>query len=461
MPRKQQNNAIQCQHFIWKLFQRKDVWYADGRSGELDLGKHSLGTRDKLEAEKALQQLDHVKAVEFGLIKSVDTSQSFGKDVSFEKGLQLFYQNCSKDPLLGGVTLSTIKRYRAVSNKFVEFCIQKNKRHWEEVNCKVFEAYATWLRYKKMNKRRNYSNRTIAFELTVLRTINIFLCREKHISESCRISIAIPKFDESDRYCYRKEEVEKMLGLCFAQDDLKWLGQLLSTLAATGIRIGEAAQLRWSDIDFENDIIHIRDERSNTRKQLAGIARSTKGKRSRTIPIHSGLKKILIPMSRHRDGYVFHGPRGGRLKPDTARNVLLRYVITPLKEQFPTPDGETGFEHGRLHSFRHYFVSECCRQGIPEARIMDWVGHRDSKILARYRHLRPEDGQEQMKGLDLISVNEPNDDEPNKGSTFKKSEGLEITGYNTGVSMSLQPNDVEQMDNGCPSLYLKLKSGDV
>ncbi len=286
-----------------------------------------------------------------------------------------------------------------------------------DINRKTLELYATWLRLKSENKRRNYSNRTIAFELSVLRTINIFLCREKHISESSRISIAIPKFEDSDRYCYRKEEVNIILELCFSQVNLEWLGQLLSTLAATGIRIGEAAQLRWTDVDFENGIIHIRDERSHTRKQFAGTARTTKGKRSRTIPVHSGLIEILKSISRLRDGFLFHGPLGGRLKPDTVRNIFVRHVITPLKGQFPTPSGETGFEHGRLHSFRHYFVSECCRQGIPEARIMSWVGHRDSKILARYRHLRPEDGQEQMKGLDLISVNETIDNEPDKATT--------------------------------------------
>ena len=31
----------------------------------------------------------------------------------------------------------------------------------------------------------------------------------------------------------------------------------------------------------------------------------------------------------HRDGYIFHGPRGGRLKPDTVRRILVREVIEP------------------------------------------------------------------------------------------------------------------------------------
>jgi len=403
MPRKQKYNSIQCQYFIWRLFPRNGVWYADGRSGTDNLGKHSLGTRDKAEAEKALSQLDQVIALRRGLIKQEDVTTSLQGELSIAAGLQLFYADRGKAPLLGGATKSTLKRYRAVTDKFQEFCLQMGYKTWENVNRKNLEQYAGWLGHKHKNKRRSYAERTIAFEITVLRTINIFLCLEEHISKTARISIAIPKFHDSDRYCYRTEEVDKMLEVCFGQAALNWLGNLLATLATTGIRIGEAQQLRWSDIDFENSVIHIRDERSHTRKQLAGIARTTKGKRSRAIPMHPKLKNILKSMSRNQDGYVFHGPRGGRLKQNTVRNILIRRVIQPLKDQFPTVAGETGFEHGRLHSFRHFFVSECCRQGIPEARIMEWVGHRSSKILARYRHLRPEDGHDQMQGLNLLN----------------------------------------------------------
>ena len=402
MPRKRKHCAIQCQYFTWKLFPRNSVWYADGRSNGQGIGKHSLGTRDKKEAEKELKRLDLAMAVKLGMIKPGESATVHAEGVTIDKGIQFFFEDRGKDPLLGGCSQSSLKRYRAVCNKFKEFCLQQSKQTWSEVDRKLFESYAAWLRNKTKNKRRSYLDRTIAFELMVLRTINIFLCNEKHLENSCRISITIPKYDESDRYCYRKKEVDEILITCTDRDELNWLGELLATLAATGIRIGEAAQLRWTDINFEDGVIHIQDERSHARKQRAGQARTTKGKRSRAIPIHSNLMKILEAMPRHKDGYVFHGPKGGRLKPDTARNIFVRDVIQPLKKKFFTPDGETGFEHGRLHSFRHYFVSECCRQGIPEARIMDWVGHRDSKILARYRHLRPEDGKQQMIGLDLI-----------------------------------------------------------
>ena len=83
---------------------------------------------------------------------------------------------------------------------------------------------------------------------------------------------------------------------------------------------------------------------------------------------------------------------------------LVRDVIKPLVERFPSAPGEIGFEHARIHSFRHYFVSEAFRLGVPEPRIMEWVGHRDSRIVARYRHLRDDDGQQAMQELDFFGM---------------------------------------------------------
>ena len=37
---------------------------------------------------------------------------------------------------------------------------------------------------------------------------------------------------------------------------------------------------------------------------------------------------------------IFHGPRGGALKPDTVRRILIRDVLTPLAKRFPKPTDE-------------------------------------------------------------------------------------------------------------------------
>ena len=92
-------------------------------------------------------------------------------------------------------------------------------------------------------------------------------------------------------------------------------------------------------------------------------------------------------MARAKDGAIFHGPRGGTVKPDTVRNILIRDVLEPLSDQFPTPAGELGFINGRLHSCRHYFASQCAAAGFSEQLVMAWLGHRDSKMARHYFHL--------------------------------------------------------------------------
>ena len=75
-------------------------------------------------------------------------------------------------------------------------------------------------------------------------------------------------------------------------------------------------------------------------------ARQTKSGRSRSFPMHAGLRRLLQGMPRSADGLVFHGPRGGRLKPDTMRQALIREVLAPLGERFPTAPGQVGFAGG-------------------------------------------------------------------------------------------------------------------
>jgi hypothetical protein len=61
---KHAQNHIVCAHFTWNFFRRDGVWYADGRHNQPNLGKNSLGTRDRDEALSILRKLDQQKAVE-------------------------------------------------------------------------------------------------------------------------------------------------------------------------------------------------------------------------------------------------------------------------------------------------------------------------------------------------------------------------------------------------------------
>lgn len=217
------------------------------------------------------------------------------------------------------------------------------------------------------------------------------------LPESNRLKLPLKEVHESTTYCYTSEEVAAMDHRCRSEPELRWLADVIVALSRTGLRISELTSLRWSDVDFERNVITLTNNAAGKRR--AGERRQTKNRRDRTLPIHRELVAVLKSLAACRStrGQVFHGPRGGKLKADTVRNVLFRDVIKPLADRFPSDDDEIGFKNGRLHSFRHYFCSIAAASGVPEATVKMWLGHRSSEMVRRYFHLHDRVAQQQMK----------------------------------------------------------------
>ena len=242
--------------------------------------------------------------------------------------------------------------------------------------------------------------KTLVNELTTLKQAVKWLIKEGHLQGMKPIELKLRKAESQPAYCYRSAEVRAMVEHCGEKEALRWLGDVIIALACTGLRISELASLRWSDIDLELGRLSLTDETG--RALMPGRERrKVKSGRSRSFPLHPHLVKVLQRL-RRAGAYVFYGPRGGRLKPDTVRRILVREVIEPLMERFPTSEGERGFMHGRLHSFRHYFCSTCANNSVPERMVMDWLGHADSEMIRHYYHLHDEEAKRRMDSLDFL-----------------------------------------------------------
>jgi integrase len=97
-----------------------------------------------------------------------------------------------------------------------------------------------------------------------------------------------------------------------------------------------------------------------------------------------------------------HGPKGGRLKADTVRVILIRDVLKVLSGRFPSSSGQVGFVDGRLHSFRHFFCSLCANRGVAQQVVMRWLGHSESRMVEHYYHLYDEEARRQMGRIRLF-----------------------------------------------------------
>lgn len=393
MPKRRTNEQITAKHFTWKLRIRSGVYYADGRANAVDAGRHSLGTRDREEALRRLHDLDTTVAINNGIAEP-PPPKTDNKSIGLTEGRQLYEEHLKRPRALGGVRASTFKRYRPVFDKFIPFARSKEVGEWNAVTNRVLTSYASHL------QSQEYLSKTIRNEMTTLVQAFKWLVQEGHISGVEPLRITLKKVQSRKAYCYRPCEVEAMVKLCKDTASLSWLADVIIALACTGLRIAELAGMRWSDVDLAAGLLTLTDEtgyapRENEKR------RELKPGVGRSIPLHPDLAAALTRIAR-KDKFVFHGPRGGRLKPDTVRNILIREVIKPLIPKFMREDGEEGFERGRLHSFRHYFASMCANRGIPERVVMVWLGHHDSEMVRHYYHLHDEESKRQMGRLSLL-----------------------------------------------------------
>jgi integrase len=396
MPRKRKSTLIHGTFFKWKLRIREGIYWADGRSNPQSAGRHSLGTREREEALESLQQLDTVRAVELGIADESILKPAEPNSLSLEDGVALYQRHVERPAIAGGASPETSKRYRAVYDKLLPFLKRRHVLNWKQVGKAQILEYAAWL------DDEGYAPRTEYLELTTIKQTINWMIREGHLPAANRIDLRLSKPTGTDTYCWKPEEVTGILSHCSSDPKTAWLGDVLMALAYTGVRISELAALRASDVDLTRSIIAIKDETAKKRRSQSEPARQTKGRRSRSFPVHPELKPLLERLAVKAGATVFRGPLGGVLSPDIVRRALIRDVLEPLSDRFPTAAGDIGFLHGRLHSFRHYFCSTCANSGVPEQMVMHWLGHQESKMVRHYYHAHDAEAQRQMKNISFV-----------------------------------------------------------
>lgn len=427
MARPAKGDVINCQYYTWRLFTRGGVFYADGRGNQPPLGKHSLNTRDKATALDNLRQLDRVKAAEKGRGPRPFAAQN--ASLGIEEGWQIFLDHAARPEVTGGASRKTQARYRAVRDKHLQFCNERGLVSWQKIDENAVLAYGRDLQAK------DYAPRTLYLELTTIQSLLKLLIKQKRLSDEHRFELKLRRPQGSDTYCYTIVEVEAMIAHCQTRPELSWLAAVIQTLAMTGLRISELASLRWDDLKLDVQgqpaFLSLTDERASAKRRSFDEQRRTKGRRGRVVPIHPHLAALLTKLPQEKDGRIFHGPLGGQLKPDTVRNIFVREVLTPLSSQFPADGEQSGFAEGRLHSFRHFFVSRAFAEGATEAEIKTWVGHRDSRVVELYRHLSDQDSRQRLARLQFLGE-QPVADGPSQDSVGSQESAATKNGRPAG-----------------------------
>jgi integrase len=143
-------------------------------------------------------------------------------------------------------------------------------------------------------------------------------------------------------------------------------------LAMTGVRISEAIELRWKDVDLGAKRLRVRRQ---CFKGTVAEPKSRSGKRD--IPLSTAMAQRLWQLHGAPDELVFTGPLGGRVD----RDWLWRNILKPAARTAGVP--WAGF-----HTFRHTAASLLFQGGKNIKQVQEWLGHSDPGLTLRtYVHL--------------------------------------------------------------------------
>jgi len=144
---------------------------------------------------------------------------------------------------------------------------------------------------------------------------------------------------------------------------------LFATLAYTGLRVGEAQGLCWSDIRLSDQVITVHD-RGRRLKTSAS---------ARVVPIAVPLARLL---AEHRTRYP--GGPADQVFPHPFGSYQLAQRV------FQRACREAGLHDVRIHDLRHTFGVHCAQAGIPIVRIQRLLGHSTPVMALRYMRHAPE-----------------------------------------------------------------------
>ena len=171
----------------------------------------------------------------------------------------------------------------------------------------------------------------------------------------------------------------------------------------TGIRLGEALALKWSDIDLTNKLLKVTrnvvmavDRESDSKKRVPIEQDSTKTESgNRKIPLNKTALSALQELKKIRyfgeDSYVM----------STAYNEHNK--VRNFCRTFETIIEKAGIEPCGIHTLRHTFASKLFRAGIDVKTVSELLGHSSTQVTYNtYIHLIQEQKTAAVNLIDEI-----------------------------------------------------------
>lgn len=206
----------------------------------------------------------------------------------------------------------------------------------------------------------------------------------------------VKKFKESNRTRFLSEDEM----VCLISNASLKLREALVILIHTGMRKGELQNLKWSDVDFDHNLITLA---------------KTKNGKLRHIPMNDAVKQVLLRcrIKKGESTLVFSGKKPGK--------------SWDFRKPFEIARKRAGLTDICVHTLRHTFASHLCMGGTDLMTVKELLGHSSLSMTERYSHIGDQHKAEAVRKLQRLPV---------KDDTFiaQSSEGSEEKEFEKIVS---------------------------
>lgn len=194
--------------------------------------------------------------------------------------------------------------------------------------------------------------------------------------------------------------------------------------ANTGLRIGDCANLKWEDVDFDGGFVRTIQEKTGRKVSiplLPELRTALEDHRKRLLEQYAKAKKTgwssfwdSLPAKNQKERLAnavdmsFTDFICPRMAERQARDRTL--VVILMGKTFQKAGIKTSEKKGRgirkrptatFHSLRHTFVSRLKMSGVSERAAMEIVGHRSEEISEIYTHINEGFLKSEMKKVSL------------------------------------------------------------
>ena len=245
---------------------------------------------------------------------------------------------------------ATILAYGKDIEQLSSFLEELEKQHIHEVSREDIEAFLGKLAEK------GYTPKSLSRKLNSTRTFYRFLKVNEYVTDDPSLLVSHPHYELAAPRILKPTEYRALRDA--ARNDARMYA-IIELLLQTGIRIGELADIRMSDIN--NDSIHIRPHEKHE---------------ERTVPLNKSAKEALQRFLSNRpavkEDHVFITKSG---KPFLVRNIrtaIERYLRI------------AGIENAKVNDLRHTFVAHHLKHGVSLILLSKILGHKRLSTTERY-----------------------------------------------------------------------------